>query len=145
MAVAWAYFDTSALVKRYVNESGSGATRRLVRQYRFLSSAIAPVEVTSALNRRRNLGDLAERDFAAIRSRVLKDRDYWELIEVGPEVLSRAEQLVQHQPLRTLGAIHVATALSFQSASGLHIPFITGDTQQRQVAEHLQMNVLWVG
>ena len=40
----WAYFDTSVLVKRYVKEAGSSATRRLLQRFRFLSSAVAPVE-----------------------------------------------------------------------------------------------------
>lgn len=72
----WAYFDTSVLVKRSVREEGSTAARRLLRRYRFLSSAIAPVEVLSALSRRRMSGDRHPRDFLAIRSRLHKDRSY---------------------------------------------------------------------
>ena len=46
----WAYFDTSVLVKRYVKEQGSAAARRLLQRYRFLSSAVAPVEVVSQID-----------------------------------------------------------------------------------------------
>jgi antitoxin (DNA-binding transcriptional repressor) of toxin-antitoxin stability system len=74
----WAYFDTSVLMKRYVKEAGSGATRRLLQRFGFLSSAIAPVEAMSTLSRRRASGDLAPQDFLAIRSRLHKDRAYWE-------------------------------------------------------------------
>lgn len=45
----WAYFDTSVLVKRYVKEEASAVARRLLQRYRFLSSAIAPVEVRDGL------------------------------------------------------------------------------------------------
>ncbi len=145
MAVGWAYFDTSVLVKRYVEEPGSGLARRLLRRYRFLSSAVAPVEAMSALSRRRASGDLAERDFAAIRLRFVRDREYWELVELTPAVLDHAETLVQETALRTLDALHMATALSFQSASGLRVPFITGDERQREMAARFDMNVLWVG
>ncbi len=145
MAVSWAYFDTSVLVKRYVEEPGSGAARTLLRRYRFLSSAIAPIEAMSALSRRRATGDLAERDFAAIRLRFLRDREYWELVEVTAAVLDHAEALVQQTALRTLDALHVATALSFQTASGLRVPFVTGNERQRKNASRLEMNVLWVG
>ncbi len=140
----WAYFDTSVLVKRYVKEEGSTAARRLLQRYRFLSSAVAPVEVLSALSRRRTAGELTSRDFLAIRSRLHKDRGYWELVEVGAMVLSQAEELVQKTGLRTLDALHVASALTFQAASGLTIPFVTADARQREAAEMVALNLIWV-
>jgi predicted nucleic acid-binding protein len=143
-AARWAYFDTSVLVKRYVKEEGSAVARRLLQRYRFLSSAIAPVEVLSALSRRRTSGEVAPRDFLAIRSRLHKDRSYWELVEVGAIVLSQAEEVVQKTGLRTLEALHVASALAFQAASGLTIPFITADVRQRDAANNLALNLIWV-
>lgn len=140
----WAYFDTSVLVKRYVKEQGSAATRRLLQQYRFLSSAITPIEVLSILSRRRTLGALTQRDFVAIRSRLRKDRSYCELVEIGEIVLNQAEDLAQKTGLRTLDALHVASVLTFQIASGLSIPFITADARQRKAAEVLEMNLIWV-
>lgn len=140
----WAYFDTSVLVKRYVKEEGSAVARRLLQRYRFLSSAIAPLEVLSALSRRRTSGEVAPRDFMAIRSRLHKDRSYWELVEVGAIVLSQAEEVVQKTGLRTLDALHVASALAFQAASGLTIPFITADVRQRAAANNLALNLIWV-
>jgi predicted nucleic acid-binding protein len=76
MPAPWAYFDTSVLVKRYVREPSSASARTLLRQYQFLSSAIASLEAISALCRRRATGDLTKRDFAAIMSRIQKDRAY---------------------------------------------------------------------
>ena len=131
MPAPWAYFDTSVLVRRYIREAGSHRARRLLRQYRFLSSAIAPVEMMSALCRRRAAGELAERDFRAILSRMHKDRSYWELVEVSPLVLAHAEDLIRKTALRTLNALHLGSALAFQAASGIAIPFITGDARQR--------------
>ncbi|MDN5941415.1 MAG: type II toxin-antitoxin system VapC family toxin [Nitrospira sp.] len=143
-AARWAYFDTSVLVKRYVKEGGSSASRKLFQRYRFLSSALAPVEALSALSRRRIAGEITQRDFLAIRSRLHKDRDYWELVEVGPIVLSQAEELVQKIALRTLDALHIASALTFQAASGLTIPFVTADIGQRDAAESLALNLIWI-
>ncbi len=140
----WAYFDTSVLVKRYVKEKGTAAARKLLQRYRCLSSAVAPVEVLSALARRRTAGELSQRDFLAIRSRLHKDRAYWELVEVGPIVLSQAEELVQKTGLRALDALHVASALTFQAASGLTIPFMTADIRQRDAADTLALNLIWV-
>ncbi|BFU91723.1 MAG: ribonuclease VapC [Nitrospira sp.] len=141
----WAYCDTSVLVKRYVKEQGSAVAQRLLQQYRFLSSAIAPVEVLSILSRRCTLGELSQRDFFAIRSRLNKDRSYWELVEVGEIVLNQAEDLAQKTGLRTLDALHLASVLTFQAASGLTIPFMTADVRQRKAAESLGLNLIWVG
>lgn len=140
----WAYFDSSVLVKRYISEQGSAAVRRLLRQYRFLSSAVAPVEVLSLVSLRYALGELTQRDLTAIRARLDKDRNYWELVEVSEIVLHRAEELVQKTGLKTLDALHLASARTFQAASGLAIPFITADVRQRKAAETLKMNLMWV-
>jgi len=86
---------------------------------------------------------VGQRDFLAIRARLHKDRSYWELVEVGPIVLSHAEELVQKMGLRSLDAIHVASALTLQAVSSLTIPFITADVRQRDVAEKLAFNLVW--
>jgi len=145
MPAPWAYFDTSAVVKRYVREPGSSRARALLRRHRFLSSVTTPIEILSALCHRRAAGELRERDFAAILSRLQQDRAYWEMVEVSPAVLSRAEELVQRTALRTLDALHVASALVFREASGLSVPLITGDILQRDAARELALEVVWVG
>src|SRR5215475_12529761 len=56
-----AYVDTSALVKRYVAEVGSAWVRRLLAhpaQYVIYTSALSPVEVISARQRRVRAGAL---------------------------------------------------------------------------------------
>jgi predicted nucleic acid-binding protein len=144
MAGQWAYFDTSVLVKRYVKERGSRRARVLLRRHRFLSSAIAPLEVISALVRRRSAGELTKRDFSAILSRLRGDRDYWEVVQVSPLVLERGEGLIRTTGLRSLDAIHVASALVFQAGSGIRIPFVTGDTVQREAAREMGLDVVWI-
>ena len=145
MPAPWAYFDTSVLVKRYVRERGSSRAGVLLRRYRFLSSAILPVEVMSALCRRRAAGELTRQHFAAILTRIREDRGYWQFVEVSPMVLAQAEELAQQASVTTLDAIHVASAMGFQAASGIRIPFITGDTRQQDVASQAALDVVRVG
>jgi predicted nucleic acid-binding protein len=145
MAPPFAYFDTSVVVKRYVREPSSAVARTLLRRYRCLSSAILPVEVVSALNRRRAVGDLATADFTAILTRLDEDRRRWELIPVTGPVLSLAEDLVHRNVLRALDAIHLAAALTFRSTSGLRVPFVTADGRQRIAAEPAGLPILWAG
>ena len=146
MAATWAYFDTSALVKRYISEPGSLQVRQLLRRHEFLSSALTPVELLSALSRRRREGDLSEPTFVALLRRIQLDRVRWELVEVGSLVLNRAEELVQgNLSLKTLDAVHVASLVIFQTSSGRGIPFVTGDGRQRDAATQLGLDVIWVG
>ena len=145
MPPPWAYFDTSVLVKRYVKEEGATRARRLLRRHRFLSSAILPVEALAAFRRRRTSGELAEGHHAAIVVRLQQDRGHWELVELTAPVLGRAEQLATEEDLRALDALHVASALEFETAIGRRIPFVTADRRQREAARRVGLDVVWVG
>ena len=144
--MTFAYFDTSALIKRYVRERGSTQVVSLLRRHELLSSAITPVEVMSALCRRRRDRELSEEGFAATVSRIQSERIWWELVEVGETVLNRAEDIVQGTvPMRALDAVHVASLTAFQAAAGIRIPFVTGDGRQRDTASLLGLDVIWIG
>jgi uncharacterized protein len=139
-----AYFDTSVLVKRYVNEQGSILARRLLRNCRILSSALVPLEALSTFARRRTAGELSESSFSAIVARISTDRRQWELIELTAPILAQAEQVLQRTQLRTLDALHLASALVFQDRSSAALPFVTADERQRQAAQQMGLRVIWV-
>lgn len=65
-------------------------------------------------------------------------------MEVGEIVLNQAEELAQKTGLRTLEALHLASVLTFQAASGLTVPFITADVGQRKAAEAPGIDLIWV-
>lgn len=141
---AWAYFDTSVLVKRYVREGGARLARELLRRHRVLSCGLAPLEALSAFSCRRAAGELNERSFGAIVARLRADRDHWELVEVNTAVLGRAEEVMAKAQLRALDALHIASAAVFQELSGMRVPFITADERQREAAQQMNFQVTWV-
>jgi predicted nucleic acid-binding protein len=145
MAAPWAYIDTSVLMKRYVKEVDTSWAVGLLRRHRVLSSAIAPLEAVSALARRQAVGDLTRRDFTATVARLAQDRAYWGLVEVTSDILDRAEGLVRRGDLRTLDAIHLASALSFGEETGLHVAFVTADQRQGEAARLAGLRVLSPG
>jgi len=99
----------------------------------------------SVLCSRKRNGELSDEDFAATLSRVQGERTRWELVELGRTVLSRAEEIVQGiVPMRSLDAIHVASLVTFQAASGIRIPFVTGDDRQREAAAYIGLDVVWI-
>jgi predicted nucleic acid-binding protein len=131
----WAYFDTSALVKRYIDEAGRREVLQLLRRHECVVSAVLPVELRGALRRRVMEGTLGAARVPEILKRVSADRAYWTLVDVGAEVLGVAEKLVAIHPLRTLDAIHVASAQVF--AAGVSVPdllFVSADKRQTAAA-----------
>lgn len=139
--MAYAYFDTSALIKRYVNEPGRRAVLQLLRKNGCVTSAVLPVEVRSALRRRVAEGTLDENRVPAILERFTADRAFWTFVEVFHEVLETAEALSAVHPLRALDAIHVASAQLFAGRIGSPaFTFVSADVRQTSAAAALGMN-----
>ena len=75
-----------------------------------------------------------------ILKRVAGDRAYWTVIEVGTEMLSGAEALVSVHPLRTLDAIHVASAQLFAARLSISdLIFVSADKRQTEVASAIAL------
>jgi predicted nucleic acid-binding protein len=140
--VSLAYFDTSALVKNYIREAGSSRVRGLLTRYEFLSSAITPIELQSALQRRHRRREITQRNYNSIVSRLTNDRSYWQLVEVVPQLLTKAEELVKTENVRTLDAIHIASAIIIQESFPTPVPFISADERQLIAAQNSELNVI---
>jgi predicted nucleic acid-binding protein len=142
----WTYFDTSALVKRYVDEPGRREVLQLLRRNECVSSAVLAVELRSSLRRRVADGSIHAARLPAILKHVAADRAYWTLVEVGTDVLAGAETLVAAHPIRTLDAIHVASAQLF--AARVLMPgltFVSADKRQAETAVALGLVVRHIG
>lgn len=142
----WAYFDTSALVKRYIREAGRREVLQLLRRHDVVTSAILPVELRSALRRRVSEGTLDAARVPRILRRVTTDRAYWTLVEVAPDVLKAAEMLVAAHPVRTLDAIHVASAQLFRARIvAPELIFVSADIRQTAAAAAVGMTSRHIG
>ncbi len=131
----WAYFDTSALVKRYIAEAGRREVLQLLRRYDVVTSAILPVELRSVLRRRVSEGTLEAERVPGILKRATTDRAYWTFVEIAADVLTAAETLVGTHPLRTLDAVHVASAQVFAARmTGSDMIFVSADARQASAA-----------
>ena len=130
----WAYCDSSVLVKRYVREPGRRGLLSLMRERACVCSALTPVEIRSAFRRRVHDGSLDESRLPALLQRLAADRSHWTLVTVGAEVLSAAEALAAAHPLRTLDAIHVASAQLFSARMPAPALFVSADRRQADVA-----------
>lgn len=146
MPTDYVYFDTSALLKRYVEEPGRREVLALLRKNQCLVSAVLPVEVQSALRRRVADKTLDARRVSSILKGFAADRLYWTVIEVSSDVLAAAESLSGAHPLRALDSIHVASAKLFRDRTRSEsFAFVSADAQQSQVAEALGLQTRYVG
>jgi uncharacterized protein len=116
--VAVYFFDSSALVKRYVQETGSAWVQALCQQAspqdQYIAR-IAGVEVISAIARRGKAGDLSPSALATALNRFHEDfaRSY-EIVEISPAIVARAMEFARRRFLRGYDAVQLAVA------SGLH-------------------------
>lgn len=116
-----AYFlDSSAVVKRYVNEIGSAWIRTISDPStgnKLIISRITWVEVLSAFARLQREGNLAVTDIAVV-SRAFRygmDTQY-QLVELNQTLIETAGHLVQKHPLRAYDSVQLASALKLQPA-----------------------------
>lgn len=110
------FFDSSALVKRYAKETGTGWMLSLFRRatrHGFYAARITRVEVTSALTRKNRGGHLTSdaltRALARLRRDFLQTRIF--TVEITPTVLQNAESLAERRGLRGYDAVQLAAAL----------------------------------
>ncbi len=112
------FVDTSALVKRYVNEAGSEYVRGLIATVEnfFYQSLLTPLEITSAFYRRHRMNELSSEELTlALQAYVDHSHKEYILIPYSEVLLNTAGTLLARHPLRTLDAIQLAAALDLQS------------------------------
>ncbi len=139
-----AYFDSSVLLKRYVQEHGSDLSLVLTRKYLIISAAIAPLEMRSALRRIEVDGGLSNKAFQAALQRIQAEREKWDLVVISSEILELAERMTVDLNVRSLDAIHLACAVACRNRLRRSLPFITADIRQRDAAQHLDLDVISV-
>ena len=129
------YVDTSALLKRYVEEADSAAADRLLRaDHALLTARHTIVEV------RRNLARLLSgRDLIAARAAFADDLRSVSIIEIDEATCESAASIAETTGVRTLDALHLAAA---QRVSEPGMSFLTFDLRQAQAARALGLTVV---
>lgn len=122
------------MAKRYVREPGRAALMKLVARQKVVSSVLMPAELHSAFARRVREGTLATIALPRLFTRVAADREHWTLVAPTPEVLAEVEALLESHQLRTLDAVHIASARVFQRRLGTPVVFASADVRQISAA-----------
>jgi len=131
-----AYLDASALVKRYVAETGSAEVGRLIDQAEAAGTAIiSRAEVAAGLAKAVRMR-LLRRDKAASALEVFNHE--WEdlvRLQMTEVLVSRAASLAWNHGLRGYDAAHLASALFWQDMLGASVTLASYDRQLWEAAK----------
>jgi predicted nucleic acid-binding protein len=116
--VAYYFFDSSALVKCYVVETGTNWVLSVLDddQNRILISSLAEVEVVAALTRRFRVGDLSQQQLDQACDEARQDTEAYTPIPLTSHLIRVAVGLARIHGLRGYDAIQLATATEVRNA-----------------------------
>lgn len=109
------FFDSSALIKRYHTEIGTEKVDNILAQQdvEFIISSLALSEVTSALNRKKNEGNIKSDLFREILIEFYKEiLKKFTIISLDDSLLPNSIELILNRKLRTLDSLQLGAALS---------------------------------
>jgi predicted nucleic acid-binding protein len=139
------YFDSSALVKRYVDETGSRAVRRLLASGSIATSRLSEVEVTSAIRRRMRESTLSVSEGSSILAALTRDVPALLIVELTPDVVAIAGRLLERHALRSSDAVQLASAVYLRQQLAAPIPFVAFDMRLADAARAEGLSVMGAG
>jgi hypothetical protein len=117
--VAAYFFDSSALVKRYARETGTGWMLGLFRpaaNHRLYVTRITGVEVAAALTRKQRGSHLTAAEAKRANARLRRDLDKrLRIVEIAPALLTDAMNIAEKHGLRGYDAVQLAAVLKANS------------------------------
>lgn len=122
------FFDTSAIAKRYLHETGTHWVRNLIKTYpanRFALAATTPAEISSLLARRWREGNITSthlnRLFRAFDRHAVRE---YVIADLTAVINSTARQLLVNHPLRAADALQLGSALVAEAELHGKQPFV---------------------
>ena len=142
-------FDTSALLKRWLDEVGADRVRALTAicsGHRLYAARLAIPEALGAIARRHRAADIAPGDRARLLAAVRRDMaERVRVLTVSGAIWAHAAALAERRCLRGADAVHLAVAMSVRelhaSAGVDDLVFVTADGEQAVAARAEGMQV----
>ncbi len=134
------FFESSAFVKRYVNETGSEQVVEICQKADALAlSIICLPEIISTLCRLVREGKLSEEKYEQLKTAILTDLEDIEICDITPYVMLRVISCLENNTLRAMDAIHLGSALAYGADQ-----FVSSDQKQIQAAHAVGLTVVKV-
>lgn len=113
------YAESSAVLAWLLDEPGQGGViDELANADQVVTSALTVIECSRALARARETKRVKPAEELAALRLLDQAAASWNVLDISDRVTERARGAFPHEPVRTLDAIHLATALVFAEALG---------------------------
>jgi uncharacterized protein with PIN domain len=136
------FAESSAVLAWLLEEPTAETVLRLLGEGELVvASDLTLVECDRVLIRAAATGALAEAEAARRRARLAAAATHWHLLRLDEEVIERSRRPYPHEPIRTLVALHLASAL----VAGAAVPdlaLLSLDERVRSNAERLGFRVV---
>lgn len=131
------YAESSAVLEWLLDEASGPDVRHLLMAAQIVvASDLTLIECDRVLLRAAALGELTEGEAADRRAHLTMAASQWHLLRISPEIVDRARQPFPGEPIRTLDAIHLASALVARSAV-VGLELLSLDDRIRKAARRL--------
>ncbi len=132
------FFDTSALMKRYINETGSDKVDRLMDSAEMIVvSSVTYLESLSTVRRLLKENILDFEDYQTIRKNLKEDFKYFVVIKFDSEIETTTIDLIDQYQLKTLDSIQLASAIH-----NIDCDFVVSDARLIKAARRKGMKVV---
>lgn len=129
------YCDTSALIKRYVEEEGTDAVDSLwAASLGIATSVVAFAETAAAFSRKLREGVLTEKEYAGALKIFKTDFGSFILVSITQSLNAEIERLVRGYPLRGFDTIHLSSALTIKKSGSIPVQFACFDRPLNEAA-----------
>lgn len=130
------YCDSSALVKKYIEEENSQKVIEYLNQAEsIVISVIGYAEICSAFYRKKYQKEIHSSQLTKILRALDNDWQAFVRVNVTEELNKMAKLLLSKHPLRGFDAIHLASAVLMHKKLEDKIYFLSYDQKQSQAAE----------
>jgi predicted nucleic acid-binding protein len=133
------FFDTSALIKRYITETGSKKVDELFDAAEsIVISPVTKIEIFSTINRLFMEKVISEKNYELLKSNIDYDIKYFEALSLSKKLQERAIKLVEKHRLKTLDSIQLAACLHRREIWS----FIVSDLKLKRAAQAESLEVI---
>jgi predicted nucleic acid-binding protein len=135
------YVESSAILAWLLDEDAGVVVRRILADAPVVvASDLTLIECDRVLHRAAALGELTEAEVADRRAHLSNAAAHWNVLRIEGEIVERARQPFPGDPIRTLDAMHLASALVARAAvAGLSL--LSLDLRIRSTARRLGMRL----
>lgn len=107
------YAESSAVLAWLLTEKEGSRVQQLLSGAELATSSdLTLVECDRAIIRLAALGRISETEAVDLRRELAFAASRWQMFRIGPEIAERARRSFPVEPVRSLDAIHLATALA---------------------------------